>query len=197
MSSYQSPIKRNHNIWKVILLLILTAFTLHVRLATCGPLTFDTDVFGEPKPGSSITYIIKLYTYRRLDVKVKICYYLPGYGWSDWETIWEGELEGEKIISEEIYIPSNVDTGSIAIWVDVHYIDDNAYAIIDNKYYYVATSEITIAGTVYGGDYRQLIEDYNNLKAEHDSLRESYNEQLHSALHSAPITLSSKRATTS
>lgn len=104
MSIYQSLIKGSYNTWKAILLLVLITITLHAGLATCKPLTFDTYMFGEPKPGSSITYTIELYTYRRLSVKVDACYYMPGYGWSNWKSIWEGRLEGgKKYLIRSIY----------------------------------------------------------------------------------------------
>jgi|GEM_PF-2070741 len=188
---------KNAKIYRLatFLLLFTTLVACIPILADPYPVDIDVDS-GTPERGKYLRYAISVKTEENLDIIVSATYYIPGNGWSGWETIWEGYLpKTSHTFHRTLYIPEDAEPGSVVIWVNVQYSSGDFYGVKKGKRYYLAHNLAHIAGHLPDPEvdywknqtnywkwryedlkimHEHVVEKYKTLQEEYNTLSEKY-----------------------
>lgn len=122
-----------------------------IPLIAAQPYPVDVDVGSfTPRRGEALQYWIDVKAHSSVDVIVNVAIYVPGYGWSDWQKLWEGHVYAgeEKRVYGSYHIPDDADVGSVVIWCTVLYYSPDDYEVIAGKKYYADYSTLYVAGSL-------------------------------------------------
>lgn len=147
----------------------------------------DVVVYSDtPVRGKYMSYTIKIVDVTRtIDVVVYTNIYVPGYGWSGWKKVLSDKLHSgnSKKIENSYYIKEDADSGTVILWVDIHYTSSKDYSLINGREYYNSYDFLFIVGTLPDKNldniinmYNSLQENYTNLKNMYDSIKDEYQE---------------------
>jgi len=132
-----------------VLLIALLCITTPLIAARLYPVDIDMGS-STPRRGEIFHYWIDIKAYSSLDVIVIAVIYVPGYGWSDLQELWEGYMRAgeEKRVYGSFYIASDADVGSVVVWYKVLYYSPDYYEVMAGKKYHGDLDITYVAGSL-------------------------------------------------
>jgi len=131
--------------------LLMALLCIAPPLITAQPYPVDVNVGSStPRRFNIFQYWIEIKAYSSADIIVKAVIYVPGYGWSDWQKLWEGHMRvgEEKRVNGSFFIANDAGVGSVVVWCRVCYHTPDDYDVIAGKEYYGDLNVIYVAGSL-------------------------------------------------
>jgi FtsZ-binding cell division protein ZapB len=159
--------------------LLLAALLLAPTAVAAPPYPVDAEVEArDPLPGGPFYYAVRVTASRSVDVVVRACVRVPGWGWGGWVTLWSGRLRaGETRVLQGSDDRAVAAAGDYVVIVQVDFYSDQDYAVLGGSTYYATYYAVYVhpyAKALYralGEMYEELEADYARLKRDFDLLR--------------------------
>jgi len=187
----------------LVLSALLLCGIVPLAAAELYPVSAEADSYA-PERGETLRYWIDLEALRSVDVIVEASVYVPGYGWSGWEVLWEGRMyRGERrTVYGSYYVPSDAGAGSVVVHYLVYYWTPSDYQVLAGDEYYGELHGVHVAGSLPDPDaeywrsqaeywesayywledyceslsreLEELEEEYSSLESDYEELERSY-----------------------